>query len=118
MGSEGGAAEHGGGGVGGHREPVEAVVADQGQVVGRAELGGTPTGRGRPLVTGHGASLHAGISLSSRDPNQVISDNVAHPTLSIQETTQYQNQNVWSSYCVAYKCVSRLLMWFKASWVD
>lgn len=60
MGSEGGAAEHGGGGVGGHREPVEAVVADQGQAVGRAQRGGTAAGEQQALVVHGGASLRAG----------------------------------------------------------
>lgn len=89
MGSELGAAEDESvEAVGASRDALgAAVVADQAQAVGRTQAGGTAASRGRPLVTGHGASLRVGISLSSQDPNQVISDDVAHPTLSVQETT-------------------------------
>lgn len=83
MGSELGAAEDESvEAVGASRDALgSAVVADQGQAVGRAQAGGTAAGRGRHVAVGHGASLRVGISLSMQDPNQVMSDDVTHPTL-------------------------------------
>lgn len=87
MGSELGAAEDESvEAVGASRDALgSAVVADQQAEVGAAaedgEAGGTAAGRGRHVAVGHGASLRVGISLSMQDPNQVMSDDVTHPTL-------------------------------------